>query len=197
MPPIDPPPMYWVNGLGDTDGDGDFNVLVAQEIDLFSFGVPTNCACGIGFDAPLPFGVVIEDIRVEAWNKDTGERREISQFLELERKPDADAIYDDLRSGTGETWTGFGGLIPALDDTADLQPGEIYKLVVEIDTPTGFTRGIVLAGGEGTPDGLPVLPGQPHGAEFFSPLNNVPFVPTPGSMVCLCLAGAVAARRRR
>ena len=196
-PPPDPPPMFWVNSVGDTDGDGGFNVLVAQEIGLFAFDTVTNCSCGLGVVGGLPIGAEVDGVSVEIWNKATGERRVISQFDAFDRSADADDVYNDLRDGTGEGWTAFWGSIPALGPDADLMPGEIYKIVFDLDTTVAFKRALVVAGGEGDPNGLPVLPGQPHGAEFFSPRNNKPFVPSPGGLATVGLAGLLVAGRRR
>jgi uncharacterized protein (TIGR03382 family) len=196
VPPVEPPPTFWIDRLGDTDGDGGFNTLVAQEIGLFSFDNLTNCSCGLGIVGGLPIGGEIDSVSVEIWNKATGERRVVSEFG-FDRSPDADPVYENFRAGTGETWIGFWGAIPVLGADADLKDGEIYKIVFDIDTLVGFKRALFVAGGEGTPDGLPVAPGLPHGAEFFAPRDNLPFVPSPGSMAVLGLAGAGLLRRRR
>jgi len=73
MQPPTPPPTFWTVAVGDTDGDGRPNLLIAQEVSMFNAGVTTSCSCGLGVSGIIPAGFEVDSVTLEIWNEETGD----------------------------------------------------------------------------------------------------------------------------
>ncbi len=199
-PPPDPPPQFWVEIHGDTDGDGGTNAWIGLEIDLFNPGAPTQCSCGLGLSGPAAIlnGLEFDGVHLSVTNTLTHVSTPIVAFDALQENANAANGYSALAPGS--TWGGFSGLIPAFTSPA-LGPNDVIKIWFDVDLRGGNGIGTqlsqlqaVVGGGEGLPDGSP-NPGGPHPGIVFTAAD--PTAPAPGALAAFGLAGLIGLRRRR